>query len=346
MPISFGNPAATDSEQSFVLRFVSDAPVYIRERVDVPRLDLALQKFCLSRHGPSQKQGKQRILLADPVYRLVQIDCLDKGAGTVFLYLCINSDELRKGGYSEAGVSFSVQATCRGMSCRTGKNGLLKHETVAKMQKFEAAWRRFAADFVGERKSRLLMVLFQSGVDYEFGSIDCKQIPTPRKLGTTASKPVGTLDGFLGREPESSAAREYSERGIFNPVEGNEAFELVENMKSSVDEEHERALALSRGDLEVQQVLELSKQQTEADSDAALQRALALSLANTGGTATNTTDSNALAEDQNLQRAIEASKNLAHGKPRSKTYDEDLQKAILLSKKESRPSRDKIVDLT
>jgi len=344
MPISFGNPAATDSEQSFVVRFVSDAPVYIRERVDVPRLDLALQKFCLSQHGPSRKQGKQRILLADPMYRLVQIDCLDSGAGTVFLYLCINSDELRKGGHSEAGVSFSVKATCRGMSCRT-ESGLLKHETVAKMQKFEAAWRSFAADLVGERKSRLLMVFFQSGVDYEFGSIDCKQIPTPRKLGSAASGQVGTLDSFLGREPESSAAREYSERGIFNPVEGNEAFELVENMKSSVDEEHERALAVTRGDLEIQQVLELSKQQTAADSDAALQRALALSLANTGGAAT-TTGGNDLVDDQNLQRAIEESKSLAHGKPRSTTYDEDLQKAILLSKKESRPSREEIVDLT
>ena len=178
------------------------------------------------------------------------------------------------------------------------------------------------------------------------------------KLGTASSKQVRTLDAFLGREPESSAARQYSERGIFNPVDGNEAFEVVENMRSSVasavhlgeyrggfDEEHERALALSRGDLEVQRVLELSKQQTATDSDADLQRALALSMADSGSS-TATDGNNDLPEDQTLQRAIEESKSLANGEPRS-TYDEDLQKATLLSKKASRrPSRNEIVDLT
>ena len=40
-----GHPAATDKELPFVLRFVSDAP--LRELAQVPRMDVALQNFCL-----------------------------------------------------------------------------------------------------------------------------------------------------------------------------------------------------------------------------------------------------------------------------------------------------------
>ena len=103
-----------------------------------------------------------------PSFRLVQISCLKKAGGTVFLYLCINDSSLSKG----SGLSFSVEIRCRGMSCRT-EEGLVQHETVAKSKKFEAAWRKFDIDYPFESQSRLLAVVFQSGQDSEFGGIVC-----------------------------------------------------------------------------------------------------------------------------------------------------------------------------
>ena len=93
----------------------------------------------------------QRILLeettkknkhGEPTFRVYQIDYLGNGGGTVFIYLCINDEMLREKNLLDFDVSFSVEATCRGMSCRT-RDGLVQHESIAKGEKFEAAWRRF-----------------------------------------------------------------------------------------------------------------------------------------------------------------------------------------------------------
>jgi hypothetical protein len=370
MPVSFGHPAATDKELSFVLRFVADAPLLIRELPSVPRMDLVFQTFCLTHRAPYTNQGKQRILVEVPMYRLVQVDCLGNGGGTVFLYLCINQDELRKQGNAKNGVSFSVETHCRGMSCRvsTENGGLLKHETVAKGKKFEAAWRRYTSEFIGERKSRLLLVLFQSGIDTEFGSISCKRITTPRKLGTS---PNGTLYDFPHVHPEHSTRGQYSDRGIFNPVDGNEAFVLSGSLATNFgasqqtggyqegfDEELERALALSRGDLELQKAIELSKRETSGRDEAAkfdpdLQRALELSKMDTSSsTVVHAASIGGISDipiDQDLERAIEESKKPAYEEPTA-SYEEDLRRAILLSQKDIQQinpvKKDEIVDLT
>ena len=222
MPISFGHPAATDKELPFVLRFVSDAPLLIRELAQVPRMDVALQNFCLE-EPLSQKQGTRKILLEDSVCRLVLVDCRSNGGGVVFLYLCINETKL--GLQRQKGISFSVEANCRGMSCRT-EIGILEYETVAKGKTFEAAWRRYSTKFIAEQRSRLLLVLYQSGQDTEFGSINCKAIATPRKLGS-ASQQQMTLNSFL--EAYTKAGPDvgaYTRRGVFNSIPGNGAFDI------------------------------------------------------------------------------------------------------------------------
>eukprot|EP00977_Amphora_coffeiformis_P029141 scaffold39010_cov183-Amphora_coffeaeformis.AAC.1 len=130
--------------------------------------------------SPITKQGIHKVLSEDSICRVVQIDCRASGGGTVFLYLCIDEAELQRQGCKKNGISFSVQANCRGMSCRTAE-GLLAHETVAKGKKFEAAWRRYSAEFVQEKESRLLMVLYQSGQDAEFGTIAFQKMDAGRK---------------------------------------------------------------------------------------------------------------------------------------------------------------------
>lgn len=360
MPISFGHPAATDKELPFVLRFVSDAPLLIKELPNVPRMDMVLQTFCLSRHAPRTKQGIQRVVLDDPMCRLVQVDCLGNGGGTVFLYLCINQEEIQKQGLAESGVSFSVQANCRGMSCRT-ENGLPHHETIAKGKKFEAAWRRYTCDFIGEKKSRLLLVLFQSGQDNEFGSIACKRIATPAKL---SSKQINTLDSFLQLDPELTS-ESYIERGIFNCVDGDSAcnsaaIDYLGGTQEGFDDELEKALALSRRDMELQQALQLSRQGESGRHDAAqvdvdLRRALELSMVDSAGGnvefVASTESDSSKPVDQDPARMATESKNPA-GETSTISYEEELATAIQLSMKESNQSTqskvgvDEMVDLT
>ena len=127
MPISFGHPAATDKDLPFVLRFVSDAPLFIRERSKVPRMDLVMQAFCLSPCRRVNEHREQKVLLQESMFRLVETKC----SGTIFLYLVVNESEMKKQNLEISGISISVEANCRGMSCRTDQ-GLLQHETVAK----------------------------------------------------------------------------------------------------------------------------------------------------------------------------------------------------------------------
>mmetsp|Transcript_27020 Transcript_27020/g.53989 ORF Transcript_27020/g.53989 Transcript_27020/m.53989 type:complete len:460 (+) Transcript_27020:1810-3189(+) len=189
MPVSFGHPAATDKDLSFVVRFVADAPVLIHELPSVPKLNAVMQKYCLeaSHFDAScarRQQGSRRIILEDtegiqmygePMYRVFLIDCLANGGGTAFIYIFMN-EVLQKKAYAERGafkdISFTIEANCRGMVCRS-KEGLLDHETVSYGKKFEAAWRKYRSDFYAERQSRLLMVLCQSGQDTQMGSVKC-----------------------------------------------------------------------------------------------------------------------------------------------------------------------------
>lgn len=214
MPISFGHPAATDKDLSFVLRFVSDAPLFIRELSYVPRMDLVMQSFCLSRSHHPERVGMHTVLLQDMVYRLIQI----KNEGTIFLYLVLNNHALIGQGLDRSGISFTVQAECRGMLCRT-ELGLQQHETIAKGKKFQAAWRRYKCDFFGEKKSRLLLVLVQSGQDMEFNSIVCSRVCTPK--GNNGRLMQTDLTDLVESLHSSKEAVGYEARGIFSCVDDN-----------------------------------------------------------------------------------------------------------------------------
>ena len=139
MPISFGHPAATDKDRSFALRFVADAPLWIRELPQVPRLDRALHTYCFESQPAFNKgQRERRVLLegprkdGEPVYRVIQINCLADRGGVVFVYFCLNKALQEKA--NDFSVHFRVEATCRGMMCRT-ETGFLTHETLAKGKK-------------------------------------------------------------------------------------------------------------------------------------------------------------------------------------------------------------------
>lgn len=275
MPVSFGHPAASDKELPFVLRFVSDAPLVIRELDSVPRMDAVIEQYCLAPKSHMTGQGIHKILLEEEsLFRIFQVDCRASGGGIVMLHLCVNEMELEKQDLKNDGISFSIQANCRGMSART-EEGLLQHETIAKGKKFEAAWRRYSSEFIGETKSRLLLVLYQSGQDTEFGGITCKRTAKPRKLGYHSSKNL--MDDFVGIPPKD----EYNIRGIFNPPKNSRAYYLSNSLEANDvpamflddhDEQLERALAESRGDVMLQQTLEES---LRVDDD--LQKALILS---------------------------------------------------------------------
>ena len=288
MPISFGHPAATDKEQSFVLRFVADAPLLIRELPEVPRMDKVLQTFCFEPFSHQRsKQRKRKVLLDDtvgiqkygePRYRVFQIDCLANGGGVVMVYLCVNDRLLQQNAIDEGfSVNLSFEATCRGMNCRT-ETGYVTHETLAKGKKFQAAWRKFSTNVYDESKTRLLMVLVQSGQDSEMGTINCKLLSQGQTLrGESPKKQTKiSFNGSLNLDNGSVNGEEgYGSFGVFkgdnflhlkkrhaaifgrNPAQG-----LASNSigLDAFDLELERALALSRGDIEMQEVLELSKQ--------------------------------------------------------------------------------------
>lgn len=306
MPVSFGHPTATDAELSFVLRFVSDAPLLIRELPAVPRLDKSIQKFCLSpsRSFPS-KQGRQTVLLQGPSFRVVQVDCLRNGGGIVFVYLCVNENVLGEGG----SLSFSMEARSRGMSCRTAE-GLIQFETIAKGKMFESAWRKFDSDFHNETQSRLLAVLFQSGQDYEFGSISFKAITA----SAPKAKTIRILEEFMSEE--SLELESYANRGIFNGCKGSFAFQASMGFAQKgacTTDQPISPPATQNEDWQVQQVLELSKQESIAGyaPDAILEAGLALAFA-ASKTGMNTTHGGipgfqTQTEDDQLRRAIELS---------------------------------------
>jgi hypothetical protein len=161
------------------------------------------------------RQGQKHVLWENSNYKIVQIDYLGNGGGIVFVYLCAAATRLDT---SVRPISFTLEATCRGMSCRV-EGDLLDHETVAKGKKFEAAWRKYKTNFPGESKSRLLMVLYQSGQDTEMGSITCTMGMTLGGTDSHGTNDFGstTLHRFWSTSKGIDATT-YAEKGLFNQV--------------------------------------------------------------------------------------------------------------------------------
>lgn len=288
MPVNFGHPAATDKERSFAVRFVADAPLLIRELPSVPRMDKVLCTYCFEPF-PSFRdmQRKRKILLEDaagiqkygePLYRIYQVDCLANDGGVVFIYLCVNDRLIQDQGDKQAlDLNISCEITCRGMMCRT-ERGFLTHKTIAKGKKFEASWRKFETGFYGESKTRLLFVLVQSGQDSEMGTIKCQEDAPAHGIGGKASpkkqtkltqlatlsseKPVDFRSDFEIFGIFASSNYMYSKEqhaAIFGPssIQGPASHQMPIEL---FDIDLEKALASSRGDVEIKDVLELSKQ--------------------------------------------------------------------------------------
>lgn len=356
MPISFGHPAATDALLSFVVRFNADAPLMIRELEEVPRMDRVLCDFLIrpkpSGHFSETRQGQKKILWQNPHYRVVQINCFGNRGGTVFVYLCASPT-------AEDPISLGVEATCRGMSCRV-EAGLLDHETLAKGKKFEAAWRKFKCDFIGQTKSHLLMVLYQSGQDTEMGSIIVKPVytlgnssntqPTPKMTSTTLDrywKTETTENGNSANNEED--AYEYKLQGVFNPIRiDDDTFQHC-GLNREVFESSSRAISMSGqegqyhpygelldGDAELQQALALSRQgHGILDDSKDLEEALKRSCQeDKEGWGTTTEDIDTELEDA-LKRSREDAFGRKQGSSSNQTIDLTMKKAANSNKNEN-----------
>lgn len=299
MPISFGHPAATDKEMSYVVRFNADAPLMIHELPQIPRMDYMLQEFIFgpkpSSHFVDTRQGRKKVLFETHDCRVVQIDYLGNHGGTVFVYLCMDDSDRRN--CERNPLSLVLTATCRGMSCRVdGK--LLDHETVAKGKKFEASWRRYTSEFIDLSQSRLLMVMYQSGQDTEMGSISCQKAnrlrddsPVSTRQSPQSTLKTTTLDQFWkasNRTEDSSLGHDdlaYAMKGIFHsiPMETKTFHSCGRNevlvdigIGSSMADQSGGGGGLTGDDTELQRALELSRQEQD------LERAMKASLEDHG----------------------------------------------------------------
>lgn len=322
-------------------------------------MDLVLQKFLLRRPNPMlhrRQQGTRRVLLDDsegkqiygePRFQVRLIDCLANGGGTVFMYLCVNDNLIKRKKMGDFSISFSIEANCRGMMCRT-VNGFLEHETVSKGKKFEAAWRRFGCQFLSESRSHLLMVLVQSGQDTEMGSVTCtKSVDNSSSSKTNSSHENNSIVKFF--KPESGVPStckrddDYESLGIFSGTDldsefsfdlssrNGEILSLDDGCADGFDADLERALALSRGDVQIQESLEQHNTQSAGPirQDPAVQPA-------------------ASTFEREIERAIlESSKMASVGLDQS-SFDHDLEKAMQLSLRDDKPvsSPTVLVDLS
>lgn len=295
MPLSFGHPAATDEERSFVVRFCADSPLLVSELAETPDMNKVIQKYCFgdkimsfgnvgtSFHRGSQ--GKTTVLMEATntysfLFKVIQVDCMSGGGGTVLLYLLVN-DEMS----SKQDISFSIEINCRGMVCRSS-GGLQQHETISKGEKFKAAWRRFSVSFTSESRSRLLAAVVQGGQDYQMGSIKAEPIKN--------ADSVGPMNKFISLDQDAVSSKSdkyarYDEFGIFSTVASTSA--LVAKMSQTrrfTKEDQELALAMqkSRQDLDFVDLCDndynggKSSKQSEDTYDDDLEKAIALSLQN------------------------------------------------------------------
>ena len=379
MPISFGHPAATDKEMSFVLRFVSDSSLQIRELPKVPRLDIVMHKFCLeaSQEQKSLKDSWQlnrevtpRVLLdnsfdGEPRFKVLQLDFLENGAGTVFIYLSVNDSLVAQKQAIDADTSavcFRLEAKCRGMVCRTA-DGLLDYETIKKGKKFEAAWRQYKHEFIGERQSRLLMVLVQSGQDTEMGSIKCERIRfgAAATIASTLEK-SNSLPQYFGAEKVLKQPcgplndyDDYNKYGIFNGTglnilnrsrfaSHNSNSKKVVNLLGrldSLDMELEQALALSRGDLELMHALKVSQRNEKCEVVGDQFQGKAFELSRTLNQMSEVDQGTEMAIRESLKVIVgskpvwESSAAMASESPDSYAFSKDIEKAIKLSLSEN-----------
>jgi len=310
IPISFGHPAATDKGLSFVVRFVSDSPLLVRELPNVRnlRIDKIMQKFCLDYVespkdftivGTSHYRGSQRqkeCILDDSEgmkiygehrFKVFRLDCLANGGGTVLVYLAVNDDLINRSFRDNNkclrnfNVTLSIEATCRGMFCRTDE-GLLKYETVTNAkdkQLFRASWRKYRHCFETEYRSRLLLVLVQSGQDTQMGSIKCK-VTEKNDLSSTnlqSSMKLFLCNGMSTLLTENRKEDNYDKHGIFNGTKyilsNNHHFSSCSGKSKKkvvyvLDDEHNFDTFLDQAsvltsEMELQKVLKISKQQAE-----------------------------------------------------------------------------------
>jgi len=218
----------------------------------------------------------------------------------------------------------------------------MTHETVAKGKKFEAAWRRYSADYVNEKQSRLLMVLYQSGQDTEFGAITCQTMDTGRKLGSIATE--ATLDTFVG----ITAKDEYDRLGVFNPPKNGNAY----GQAATLEEQDAHNFQPDPQNEHLVRTLVESSQSVSATEDILLQQALAESRANSAQGARYDSTTNSVegvsCYDADIMRAIALSRNDVHSTEHitwpdndvnlstttihpQGSFDEDLSKAMKLS---------------
>lgn len=314
MPLSFGHPAATDEERSFVVRFCADSPLLVSEMPEPPKMNTTIQKYCFGENvaafghvGTSfhrGSQGKKTVLMEAKndysfLFKVVQVDCMAGGGGTVLLYLLVN-DELYARCRTQ--ISFSIEINCRGMVCRTA-SGLLQHETISKGEKFKAAWRRFSFSCASESRSRLLAAVVQGGQDYQMGSIKVSPIDNDVSLGS--------MDKFvtLDQDKSDKYAR-YDEYGVFSTV-ATDSSVIAKQTRGYAREDQELALALQKSRQEFNQTssktpIDLCGEDNHNDNRNSLEAAILASLTDqqqASAPSTKNTDT----YDEELKRAIELS---------------------------------------
>ena len=298
--------------------FVASAPLIIRER-QPPRMDFVLSRYCLFSNAFLNKLFRKIILddeegkrtLGISRYQVIQVHSKTHRIGTVFLYLFVDETSVETSpGFT---ISFEMEVLCRGMTFRTSE-GIIKHETIAKKQRFEASWRSFKTFFSGLKQSQLLGVVFQSGQDAEFGSTKC------RLRDHFARKTSSTIASYFPADRAKVKCQDrYEQLGIFHPVQMdyplNKTTEVVPLDTSVVDEDIERAMAMSRGEAELEEAIERSKRESHKHHNVDL----------TG--------------DDDLQRAIESSMSDNNSIKKHKTWqpsDGDLEQAIKNSLKDAK----------
>jgi len=187
------------------------------------------------------------------------------------------------------------------MSCRVTE-GLLEHETLAKGKKFQASWRKFSSNFIIESnskpKSRLLMVLYQSGQDTEMGSIECKSMGYTLgsdKTDDTPSKTSSTLDNYFNTKETSCVEDDYKELGVFHPIAMDaNAFQRSSSASSQIETDY--------GCNHPVHVY------GESNEDEDLKKAIALSRRDQMNDAMNAENGDASTEDVVLKKALELSR--------------------------------------
>lgn len=319
MPLSFGHPAATDEERSFVVRFCADSPLLVSELAEPPKMNVAIQKYCFGdkimsfgHFGTSfhrGSQGKTTVLMETKndysfLFKVVQVECMSGGGGTVLLYLLVN-DELYSQMSTTQDISFSIEINCRGMVCRTVA-GLQQHETISKGEKFKAAWRRFSLNFTSESRSRLLAAVVQGGQDYQLGSIKAK--PMAKNADTS-----GPMSKFISLDKgEASSINDkylrYDQFGVFSTVVTKPSLIAKMNtIRGFAMEDQELALALqkSKQDFDSKTPIDLCGDDRNNDDKDSLDAAIMASIME--------------------QQKTHTSRKQEH------TYDEELEKAIALS---------------